>query len=134
MLPEYIRAKRLLVQAPMAIPNWGARRHGYFNFRAICAMRDGRFLLLLPVESPFCIRASLFDFSENSFLQRMPYLVFVCTLSHPPQFAPRRAKGLYVFWRMFNRFCIDQSARSQAHATLARLTHVFFAWSVWRQF
>jgi len=105
-LPENIRGKRLLVQAPMAIPHWCAREHGHFRLRsasAICGRE--RNLLLLPVKIAFGTRSSLVGFSDNSGLPGMRHVVLVCALSHSTQFAPGRTKALCFNWPAFNLFC-----------------------------
>ena len=105
MLPANNQAKSLLVQAPMAIPHWGAHRHRHSRFRPARTMRGGRNLLFLPVQNAFCIQSSFFAFSGNSCRQRILHIFLFCTLSHSPQFAPRQAKGLLTSWSTFNHFC-----------------------------
>jgi hypothetical protein len=101
------RAKRLLVQAPMAIPE--RRAHGHFRLRPARARvgRDRR-QLNLPVQISFCIRPGFASFSSKGALRRTLQIAFIWTLSHLLQFAPRRANGLTTFWPTLNHCCHPQ--------------------------
>jgi hypothetical protein len=105
MLPGNNRAKRLLVQAPMTVPDWRALGHGHFRLMPARTKCGGRNLLFLPVQNAFCTRSGIFGFSSDSWLQKMLQIAYVCTLSHSPQFGPRRERGLLTSWPTFNYFC-----------------------------
>jgi hypothetical protein len=132
MLPGYDRTKRLLVQAPMAIPHWRAHEHRHW-LRPARAMRGGRHLLFLPVHNAFCARSSCFGFSDYPGLQRILHIAFICTLSHSPQSAPRQANGLSSFWPIYNQFWhrhMDAVAPERARPRAQQDTTRWWAWKI----